>query len=512
MTPLRTEDRPGIDYQRFLEAADEGYWAYEPGTGRAFLSSRCWTLLGDTASEVPPAVDAETFAAFVDRFLDDGFARALTDLEAPERSDERFGVPVRARHRDGGIRHLVVRGRVAGDDGTDRPRTLLGTLSDATEREQARSALDQALRFQELVFSAQQDLMFVKDDQFRIVQANDAFLAVYPEEIRDKVIGTTTFEAYDEAQRREFVAEDQRALDTGYSETEETIDFPSGGRRTLWTKKSRFEDADGNAFVLAVARDVTDQKETERALRRANEELEEFAYRVSHDLRSPLVSALRLVEHGHEAVERGDDALARRTLPVAIDALQRLQGLADDLLDLTRLRFTDREATVIDLPALVAQTWERQCEEQQAPPIRFDTDYALDAPVVSDLRAVTAILYNLLSNAIKYRDRERDDNRVSVHAHSDRFKLSLQIADNGLGVPPDLQDRLFRMFERMHPSLAGGSGLGLYMVRSWCERLGGSVLAEHPDRGIRFLIELPHLRASDAAETTNQATQEHPGT
>ena len=91
-----------------------------------------------------------------------------------------------------------------------------------------------------------------------------------------------------------------------------------------------------------------------------------------------------------------------------------------------------------------------------------------------------------------------------MRASSDARKLPLEIEDNGLGVPADLRDRLFGMFERMHPEQADGSGLGLYMVRSWSERLGGQVHASHPPRGIRFTIELPHTSATDGTDPASE--------
>ncbi len=128
--------------------------------------------------------------------------------------------------------------------------------------------------FLELIMANIPDMIFVKDDQFRIVQANTNFLNVYPEEVRSSVIGTTTLEQYNEAERTEFLKHDQKALDVGFSETEETIDFPDGARRTLLTRKVRFEDESGDKFLLGVGKDITElvraRRENEAAIELLN--------------------------------------------------------------------------------------------------------------------------------------------------------------------------------------------------------------------------------------------------
>lgn len=118
--------------------------------------------------------------------------------------------------------------------------------------------LKQALDFQDLIKNNIPDFMFVKDDDFKIIDANEAFLSIYPEEKRHKVIGYTTVEEYPEEQAEAFLEQDKVALRTGYAETTEVVDLPNGDQRTLSTKKVRFTDNYGQQFVLGLARDITD--------------------------------------------------------------------------------------------------------------------------------------------------------------------------------------------------------------------------------------------------------------
>jgi PAS domain S-box-containing protein len=123
------------------------------------------------------------------------------------------------------------------------------------------------LNFQSVVFDNVPDMLFVKDSEFNIVQANQAFLNVYPENMRDNVIGRTSLEGYEEDEREAFLVFDRVAFAEGFSQTEETIQFPDGKCRTLLTKKVRFTDEVGDVFILGVASDITDVKQAQENLR-----------------------------------------------------------------------------------------------------------------------------------------------------------------------------------------------------------------------------------------------------
>ncbi len=124
------------------------------------------------------------------------------------------------------------------------------------------------LSFLELILENIPDMVFVKDEEFRIVQANTNFLNVYPPGMRDSVIGTTTLEQYDEVERDIFLEQDRIAFAKGFTQTEESIDFPDGERRVLLTKKVRFEDENSKRFVLGIGQDITELV----AVRTENEE------------------------------------------------------------------------------------------------------------------------------------------------------------------------------------------------------------------------------------------------
>lgn len=341
------------------------------------------------------------------------------------------------------------------------------------------------------IFASSDDLLFVKDEQYRIVDANKAFIDLYPPEKQDQVIGFTTFEDYKEEQMREFVAEDQRAFDEGFSEVRETIDFPDGIRRTLLTRKARIDGHDGHRYIFGSARDISEIVETENSLEIANAELEEFAYRVSHDLRSPLVSSVKLLKLALRSLNKDAKEESIRFVTTALDSLSNLENLAKDILDLHKLKRGEVVIEAMDFNQVIADIWQRHHLDE---PVRLVSNVNQDIQPYVDSSGMLNVLENLVSNAIKYHNPESKDCYVSVDILSTNDNIRIKVADNGIGIPPDRQEQLFNMFQRFHPRVAQGTGLGLYMVRQWVDKVGGTIGVQHLKEGTEFTLDIPQQR------------------
>ena len=162
--------------------------------------------------------------------------------------------------------------------------------------------------FLDLVIENMPGYVFVKDKEHRLVLMNSNFRNLYPEHMRDKILGTTTFEQYDEKEKDAFLEMDRIAFKEGYSETEEKILFPNGETRINLTKKIRFEE-NGEPFIVGIASDVTELKKVQTQLEGTNDRLnvlidetktladqafkaskikDEFIASMSHEIRTPL--------------------------------------------------------------------------------------------------------------------------------------------------------------------------------------------------------------------------------
>ncbi len=365
----------------------------------------------------------------------------------------------------------------------------LGVIEDITERRRAQTELEDAKAFLDLMFRSIPDLIFVKDREFRIVQANPTFLQLYPERKRDKVLGFTTFEDYDAEEAAAFTQQDREAFRKGMSETVETIAFPDGKTRILNTKKIRFV-AQGAEFILGIGRDVTEREELIERLRESNAELEEFAYRTSHDLRSPLVSSLRLLEIAQQAIETGDEGTLTTSLDHVTQSLRKLETLVADILKLARAKNGPEEITEVDIPAVISEslTSLKHLDGFE----RLSVHRNIQAKTVRTRASrVSLIVENLLSNAIKYQDPESEEPfiRISSDWNGDAFELVVE--DNGRGIPEHQRHKLFRMFMRFHTRVSFGSGLGLYMMKKSAEALGGTIQYQALQSGSRFTLSIP---------------------
>ncbi len=139
----------------------------------------------------------------------------------------------------------------------DRKVLLVGWRN-MEKQKKAEKELQDSKSFLKLIFDNSPSILFVKDKEFRVVEANSLFLSMYPKSQQDKIIGYTTIESYNEDEAKEFLKNDKRAFDEGYSAVTETLITPDGTKRTLYTQKVRFEDGKNTPFILGISTDITE--------------------------------------------------------------------------------------------------------------------------------------------------------------------------------------------------------------------------------------------------------------
>jgi signal transduction histidine kinase len=161
----------------------------------------------------------------------------------------------------------------------------------------------------------------------------------------------------------------------------------------------------------------------------------------------------------------------------------------------------------------VVQAYAAQTDERFEFELRFPDDFP---PVHADYEAVRMILTNLVSNAVKY---SPDGGRVRIGGHAEDRTAIVYVSDQGVGIPPEEQARIFDRFYRTDNRLrrnTQGTGLGLYLTRALVEAHGGTIRVESKvGRGSRFLFTLPlahrQITAGDIPALDDTATEETPG-
>ena len=242
------------------------------------------------------------------------------------------------------------------------------------------------------------------------------------------------------------------------------------------------------AQVLALNRTLEARVDARtRELTIANQDLESFAYSVSHDLRAPLRAidgfSRLLDEHYGDAVgEEGREYLAR-----VRNAATRMGSLIESLLKMARLGRSGIRPAALDLSRMASDiVGELRANE---PDRHVDVEIQPGLHATGDTSLVRNLLQNLLGNAWKF-TRDRDAARIEVGRDAGG---AFFVRDNGAGFPPEYADKLFRPFQRLHSQEQfAGDGVGLASVRRIIERHGGTIRADGaPGQGATFAFTLP---------------------
>jgi PAS domain S-box-containing protein len=278
---------------------------------------------------------------------------------------------------------------------------------------------------------------------------------------------------------------------------------------TMWSEITAYPTLDGG--LAAFFRDITDRQQAEESLRDSNRRKDEFLAMLAHELRNPLAPISAAAEL--MAMVRLDAARLEQTSQVIRRQVSHMTGLVDDLLDVSRVTrglVTIRKAPQ-DLKGIISNAVEQIRPIMETHHHHLGIDLPPEpAHVSGDQKRLVQILTNLLNNAAKYTP-PGGDIRLRMEIHDD--KVLLHVSDDGIGIEPELQARVFDLFEqgeRTADRSQGGLGLGLALVKSLAELHGGTVkcFSEGLGKGSCFTVCLPRLAAQIDASDRRQSLRE----
>lgn len=227
-----------------------------------------------------------------------------------------------------------------------------------------------------------------------------------------------------------------------------------------------------------------------QSLTRANNELTQFAYRASHDLKGPLTTSLSLLKLAKLDITSGKQDEGLRLQGRVEFQLKKLEQLVVDILDLARADLDEPHREPVDISACVDDTVRQFQAEIDEAGIYFSTRIGVTQPLEIHRVRITQILQNLISNAIKYHDSTQLPPSVTVFADVQNNVLSIAVEDNGKGIPEKHQNQVFERFKRFHTDIPG-SGLGLAIVQRHATAMEGSVRCQSTTGHTRFTVEIP---------------------
>jgi PAS domain S-box-containing protein len=366
---------------------------------------------------------------------------------------------------------------------------------DVEERRQAASALRSSeQRFEAAFHENPQPMGIARASDGVFLMINKAYVEMSgfsPEEVLGKdavALGVMT-------------REEQLAAAVVRTDARAEVEIPyrtKDGRKITLALTTTLVDFGGERCVLGVARDITEQRATEAALREsearareADQRKDEFLALLSHELRNPLapiITAAELLEI------RGDEATATERSIILRQARHALR-LVDDLLDVSRVARGKITLDKVphDISRVIANAVEATAALFEDKHHRLTVEVEPNLVVDADEMRLTQVVSNLLTNAARYTP---SNGEITISATRDNTEVVIVVRDNGAGIAAELLPDIFGMFvqgERGIDRAAGGLGLGLALVRAITELHGGTVAAASagPGRGSAFTVRLP---------------------
>jgi PAS domain S-box-containing protein len=374
---------------------------------------------------------------------------------------------------------------------------VLATVHDITRRKRAEEALaGQRARLAAIVDTAV-DAIITIDERGTIDSFNPAAERLFGY-ARDEVLGKNISQLMPAPYREEHDGYLEHYMATGEKRIiglgREVVAQRKDGT-TFPIELSVSEMRVGNRRMFTgLVHDITQRKQAEerqalliRELESANEELKNFAYVVSHDLKAPLRAIGSLADWISTDQSEKLDADGKEHLRLLVQRTRRMDSLIDGILQYSRVGRVREAVVAVDVNEIV-----QEALAMLAPPPHIHVEVAPDLPTVRAERTrILQLFQNLLSNAIKYLDKPEGLIRVGCVGHDQEWEFS--VSDNGQGIETRHFKRIFQLFQTLAPKdRVESTGVGLSLVKKIVEMYGGRVWIEsQPGIGSTFFFTLP---------------------
>lgn len=353
-------------------------------------------------------------------------------------------------------------------------------------------ALAQERALLRTLMDAVPDLIFFKDTESRYLGYNKAF-AAYCGRPETEMLGKTDFEFTSSEVAEFYRAKDRDAMAAGHpTGNEEWIDYPDGHRVLLDTVKAPILGEDGRLLgLVGISRDITGRKRAEEELRRAHADLEMVTGITAHDLQEPartIASFLQLLQ-----LRYGDrlDGEAGQYITYAVEGSRRMRAQLAALLEYTQIDHDHGDPVAVECDIALAEALDslRERVVEADAVVRCATPMPVVLGRPSQIRA---LFLHLIGNAVKFRSADRPP-EVAITAEQDDGVWIFRVHDNGIGIEPTYWDKIFQVFQRLHPlDRYDGTGIGLAICKKIVERHGGTIRVDSvPSEGSTFTFTLP---------------------
>jgi two-component system CheB/CheR fusion protein len=353
-------------------------------------------------------------------------------------------------------------------------------------------AAKRGLDFAEAIVETVREPLVILNHNLTVVSANKAFYETFqarPQETEGHLIYDLGKGQWNIPELRELLDNILPAHST-FRDFEVVREFADVGRKVMLLNAREVFDANAQARTILLAiEDTTERKRAEDALKATNAELQNFAYALTHDLQEPVRMVVNFTQLlGRENAGKLDEE-SDKVAGYCVEAALRIEALLKGLL--TYWETTEEgqgsfgPVDCNDVLAKALANLQAAVEQSNA------TVNSEPLPtVVGDLVMLQQVFQNLIANSIKYRAKE--PLRIHISAKRDAEQWLFSVQDNGIGIDPQDDERIFGMFKRLHGPDIPGAGLGLALCKKVVERHGGRIWVEsETGHGATFKFTIP---------------------
>jgi PAS domain S-box-containing protein len=283
----------------------------------------------------------------------------------------------------------------------------------------------------------------------------------------------------------------RHSVDTGEAcHLEHRLRRADGRYRWHLCRAQAMRDANGDISMwIGSTTEIHEQKEKEEALRRANDDLQQFAYSASHDLQEPIRNVAVYSEIVARRYRDVLDADGQQFLGFLREGGRRLAALINDLLAYTRAGMMEVQEAPVDASAVLLHALADLAEAIRESAAQVTCDPLPE--IFMGEAHLRQVFQNLIGNALKYRDEKPVRIHISAGTRGAIWCFSVQ--DNGIGIDPKYKEKIFGVFKRLHHDRKySGTGIGLAICQRVVERYGGRIWVEsEPGKGATFFFTVP---------------------